>query len=110
MIEKNNLKIKKQYLEKIKILKKYNKSYYNKSNPIVTDSVYDHLKKEIFELEKNYSFLKSKDSPSLKIGYKPSKNFTKVKHSLSIQDYHQSSSLSFFKASIRLRDDIDSSL
>ena len=53
---KKQLKIKKQYLEKIKILKKYNESYYNKSNPIVTDSVYDHLKKEIFELEKKYSF------------------------------------------------------
>ena len=82
MIEKSNFKIKKKYLEKIKILKKYNESYYNRSKPIVDDSVYDQLKKEIFELEKKYSFLKSKDSPSLKIGYKPSKNFTKVKHKI----------------------------
>ena len=71
MIEKSNFKIKKKYLEKIKILKKYNESYYNRSKPIVDDSVYDQLKKEIFELEKKYSFFKSKDSPSLKIGYKP---------------------------------------
>ena len=82
MIEKSNFKIKKKYLEKIKILKKYNESYYNRSKPIVDDSVYDQLKKEIFELEKKYSFLKSKDSPSLKIGYKPSKNFIKVKHKI----------------------------
>ena len=60
MIEKSNFKIKKKYLEKIKILKKYNESYYNRSKPIVNDSVYDQLKKEIFELEKKYSFLKSR--------------------------------------------------
>ncbi len=80
MIKKDNLKIKKKYLEKIKILKNYNNSYYDKSKPIVDDAIYDSLKNEIFELEKTYSFLKSKDSPSISIGYKPSKNFKKVKH------------------------------
>ena len=44
------------------------------------DAIYDSLKNEIFKLEKTYSFLKSKDSPSISIGYKPSKNFKKVKH------------------------------
>ncbi len=38
------------------------------------------LKKNILDLEKKYKFLKSKDSPSLKIGHKPSKNFKKVLH------------------------------
>ena len=59
MIKKDNLKIKK-YFEKIKILKNYNNSYYDKSKPIVDDAIYDSLKNEIFELEKKYSFLKSK--------------------------------------------------
>ncbi len=80
MIEKDNLKIKKIYLKKIKILKKYNESYYNKSNPIVEDKVYDSLKYEILDIEKKYPFLSSKDSPSTNVGYKPSKNFKKVKH------------------------------
>ena len=39
---------------------------------------YDKLKKEIFSLEeKKYDFLKDKDSPSFKIGFKPSKIFKK---------------------------------
>ena len=51
-----------------------------KSRPIVDDSVYDDLKKEILQLETNHTFLKSADSPSANVGFKPSKNFKKVKH------------------------------
>ena len=80
MIKKNNLKIKINYLKKIKIFKKYNEAYFNKSKPIVDDSSYDDLKKEILELEKKYPFLINKESPSTKVGFKPSKNFKKVKH------------------------------
>ncbi len=80
MIKKDNSKIKKTYLEKIKILKKYNEAYFNKSNPIVEDNVYDVLKNEILDLEKKYIFLSSKDSPSTNVGFKPLKNFKKVKH------------------------------
>ena len=47
MIKKDNLKIKKKYFEKIKILKNYNNSYYDKSKPIVDDATYDSLKNEI---------------------------------------------------------------
>ena len=80
MIKKNNLKIKEDYLKKIQIYKKYNEAYFNKSNPLVDDNVYDNLKNEILILEKKYSFLKDKDSPSINVGFKPSKNFKKVKH------------------------------
>ena len=47
MIKKNNLKIKEDYLKKIQIYKKYNEAYFNKSNPLVDDNVYDNLKNEI---------------------------------------------------------------
>ena len=80
MIKKNNLKIKEDYLKKIQIYKKYNEAYFNKSNPLVDDNVYDNLKNEILILEKKYPFLKDKESPSLNVGFKPSKNFKKVKH------------------------------
>ena len=46
----------------------------------ISDSNFDQLKKEILDLEKKFSFLKSKDSPSKVLGFKPSKNFNKVSH------------------------------
>ena len=45
-------KINQQYLEKIKLFQKYNKSYYDLNNPLVTDQVFDKLKSEIIEFEK----------------------------------------------------------
>ncbi len=72
--------IQKKYNEKIKLINKYNAYYYEKSNPIVNDQVYDNLKKEILQLEINYNFLKSENSPSKVVGYKPSKNFKKSFH------------------------------
>ena len=70
----------KEYKEKISLLNKYNKFYYDKSNPIVDDEKFDLLKKEVKLLEKKYNFLKNKLSPSTTVGYKPSKNFIKSKH------------------------------
>ena len=76
----NDENIKKKYLFKIELLKKHNKHYYDKSKPIISDQEYDLLKKDIIDSEKRYKFLKSENSPSQKVGFKPSKNFQKVKH------------------------------
>ena len=76
----NKKEIKLQYLKNIKLIKKYNDHYYDKSNPIVTDQTYDKLKNEIEKLEIDYSFLKSENSPTKAVGYKPSKNFSKSFH------------------------------
>jgi DNA ligase (NAD+) len=72
----------KDYDKKIKLLKKFNLYYYDKDKPIITDQKYDHLKKEILNLEIKYSFLKSKNSPSKTVGFKPSKNFKKIRHKI----------------------------
>jgi len=72
--------IEKIYNDEIKLLKKYNKFYYNESKPIVSDQIYDELKKKIINLEKENVHLRSKDSPSEIIGYEPSKIFKKKKH------------------------------
>jgi len=72
--------IKKKYKKKIKSLNYYNKRYYNDNISEITDSEYDDLKKNIINLEKKYTYLKLKDSPTTTIGYKPSKNFKKVLH------------------------------
>ncbi len=77
---KNRNLIKKKYLAKIKELKEHNHHYYEESKPKISDADYDKLKKEIIELEKKYNFLNSKNSPSLLVGSKPSKNFLKSKH------------------------------
>ena len=80
----DKIKIKKVYQKKIKNLIKLNKHYYELSEPIVEDYEYDQIKSEIFLLEKRYDFLKSEDSPSKKVGYRPSKTFKKVLHKVSM--------------------------
>ena len=72
--------IQKQYDNKIKELIELNKQYYNHSNPKTEDYKYDQLKQEILNLEKKYSYLQNKNSPSKSVGYKPSKNFHKSLH------------------------------
>jgi len=76
----NKSEINKVYKEKLKSIKKYNKFYFEKSDPVVSDEDYDNLKKEIISLETKYNFLKSNNSPSNLIGHKPSKNFKKATH------------------------------
>ena len=72
--------VKKKYLKQIEILQQHNKLYYNTSNPIISDKEYDKLKKSILELEDKHKFLINKNSPSQSVGFKPSKNFQKIKH------------------------------
>ncbi len=69
----------KNYKKKLKLLEKYNKHYYQNQKPLISDKEYDELKSEILRLEKNYGF-KDLKSPSVKVGYKPSKKFEKFKH------------------------------
>ena len=76
----NEKLIKKKYLNKIADLLKHNEAYYDKSAPIIEDTEYDRLKKEIIDLEKKYNFLENPNSPSFIVGFKPSKNFKKSKH------------------------------
>jgi DNA ligase (NAD+) len=68
------------YKQKIKLLTNYNKNYYDKSSPLVSDKEYDNLKQDILLLEQKYKFLNSSNSPSKTVGYKPSKNFKKSLH------------------------------
>ena len=72
--------IKNQYNQKIDLIIKYNKYYYDKNKPTVSDQEFDLLKKDIITLESKYLFLKSKYSPTKSVGFKPSKNFQKIKH------------------------------
>ena len=64
----NKEEIKKNYLKKIDKIKKLDKAYFEEDNPLVSDQDYDNIRLTILELEKKYKFLKSKDSPSEKVG------------------------------------------
>ena len=46
----NDNLIKKNYLKKTKLLNKYNKFYYDKSDPLISDQEYDRLKQDIFKI------------------------------------------------------------
>jgi len=97
-------KIEKEYLKKIKLFQEYNKYYYDKSDPKITDSEFDSLKKQIIELESKHKFLKSENSPSKSVGFKPSKNFKKVKHRtqmLSLSNAFNEEDLKNFEKKIR---------
>ena len=72
--------IEKLYIKKINELKKYDRAYFEHDSPLISDKNYDSIKHEILELEKEYKYLKHKNSPSQKIGYKPSDKFRKVGH------------------------------
>ena len=76
---KKNL-IKDDYKKKIKLLNHYNNKYFNENISEISDNEFDKLKKQILALENEYNFLKDKDSPSVKVGFAPSKNFKKVAH------------------------------
>ena len=76
----NDRDIEIKYLKKIDLIQKYNKYYHDKDKPIVSDQIFDLLKKDIINLENKYKFLKSDYSPTRAVGFKPSKNFQKIKH------------------------------
>ena len=74
--------IEKVYIKKINELKKHDEAYFELDSPIISDKDYDIIKQEILNLEKKYSYLKNKNSPTQKVGYKPSNKFKKVKHDI----------------------------
>ena len=76
----NEAEIKKYYKKKINELKKHNQLYFEKSSPKISDKEYDEIKKEILAFEKKFPNLKSAASPSVSLGYSPSKNFIKSDH------------------------------
>jgi len=75
-------KIEAVYIKKINELKKHDKAYFDQDFPIISDKDYDTIKYEILNLEKKYSFLKNKNSPSQKVGYEPSGKFKKIDHDI----------------------------
>ncbi len=66
--------------KKIQNLKKHNKLYFIDNKPIISDSDYDKLKRELINLETEYTYLKKNNTVSEIVGARPSSKFKKVKH------------------------------
>ncbi len=58
----------------------HNYRYYVLDNPIISDAQYDKLLRELQELEEKYPDLRTPDSPTQRVGAKPSEEFGEVRH------------------------------
>ena len=100
----DNKNIKKLYLDKIDKLIKYNRAYFEKDNPIVTDEKFDKLKKELLEIARENPSLKKIKNPEEIVGSKPSDKFKKIKHSqpmLSLSNAFNKEDMLDFKKKIK---------
>ncbi len=58
----------------------HNYRYYVLDDPVIPDSVYDALFRELVELEEKYPQFKTPDSPTQRVGGRPREEFPKVRH------------------------------
>ncbi|MDB5037956.1 MAG: ligase LigA [Bacteriovoracaceae bacterium] len=94
----------KRILELRRLLKIYNREYFEEDSPTVSDSEYDRLKLELIELEKKYPELDTPDSPSHLVGSKVRADFAKVEHSklmLSLENAFNEEDILNFEKRIR---------
>jgi DNA ligase (NAD+) len=61
-------------------LERANRLYYNEDSPEISDAEYDRLFKELVDLETEHPELRSADSPTQRVGSKPSEGFDAVTH------------------------------
>ena len=85
-------------------LEKHNYHYYVLDNPIISDSEWDDLFRELQKLEKNNPSLINKDSPTQRIGAKPLEGFETAAHRtpmLSLSNAMNNEELSSFNDRIK---------
>ncbi len=77
---KPSKKIITEYKKLIEEISEHNRLYYENDAPAISDAEYDRLFDRLIELEKKYKDLQSPDSPTQKVGAKPSKGFEPLSH------------------------------
>lgn len=65
-------------------LQKAGYAYYVLDNPIMEDGIYDKLYRQLQDLETEYPELITPDSPTQRVGDKPTSKFNSVKHNISL--------------------------
>ena len=76
------MQISKKATELRKKINEHNIHYYVYDSPIISDSEYDKLLKELIELEEKHPFIVTPDSPTQRVGATPLKKFKTIKHSI----------------------------
>ncbi len=76
----NKQDIKKKYKKEKKLLQKYNHHYFNLDSPLVSDAKYDQIKSNVIKLEKEFPYLKIKESVQDQVGAPLTNKFKKIKH------------------------------
>ncbi|NQU35052.1 MAG: NAD-dependent DNA ligase LigA [Bacteroidetes bacterium] len=109
-MNKENAKIKIDEL--VDILQKHNYNYYVLSNPAISDYDFDLLLKELEKFEDEFPELVRPDSPTLRVGGEPTKNFKTVAHKysmLSLSNTYSEEEISDFDARVRkvIGDDVE---
>ena len=90
--------------ELVALLNRYATEYYTSDNPSVSDSEYDHLYRELVELETAYPDQVLADSPTHRVGGKVLDGFEKYSHQYplySLQDAFSCEELEAFDARVR---------
>lgn len=75
-----NNRIKKRIENLREEIERYNRLYYVEARPVVSDEEYDALLKELRLLEEKHPEFKTPDSPTQRVGGKPTGEFVTAKH------------------------------
>lgn len=94
-------------------LHRHNYLYYVLDDPEISDSEYDRMMQALIELETQYPYLSSPDSPTLRVGAQPLDKFETVEHSvpmLSLDNGFRDSDIIEFDNRIKRNLDTDSEI
>ncbi len=61
-------------------IEEHNRRYYEEAAPTVSDREYDHLYRQLIDLEKKFPLFSRDDSPTRRVGGQPLKQFAQVTH------------------------------
>lgn len=104
LFDMDALDAKVRHSDLVKEIRRHNDLYHGADAPEITDAEYDALYQELLRLEDQYPTLRSKDSPSQKVGAAPARGFKKVTHTvpmLSLSNVFSEEELAEFLGRIR---------
>lgn len=78
----NLQQIKKEIEQLRQDIELHNYKYYIENNPVLSDAEYDRLLQHLIALEEQYPQFKNSDSPTQRVGAKPARELSSVKHLL----------------------------